>query len=328
MKKILLLTAVVLLFLFFWPSFFSHPSSGAPTVPFTIRPSATVEEVAKTLKSAGVFACQSCYLAYARFDSAARHPKPGIYQIKQDTNARALARMFAIGPARAEVEIKIIEGWSLKDEAEALKEYGVDPTVFFNESKVDSLKSEYDFLKQLADGTTLEGYLFPDTYRVWKDQLPQSLIRKQLEAFSRHATPLIKDANQQGRTLHDVVTLASIIEKEVAKPEDRKLVAGIFWNRLREKMPLQSDATVNYVTHASRARPTLSDLATASPYNTYQQKGLPPGPISNPGADAIEAALHPPRTAYRYFLTDAHGKTYVAKTFEEHIRNRWRAFGP
>jgi UPF0755 protein len=163
---------------------------------------------------------------------------------------------------------------------------------------------------------------------VWKDQLPQGLIKKQLDAFATRAFRLIEGAEKQGRTLNEVVTLASIVEKEVANPEDRKIVAGIFWNRLQSGMPLQSDATVNYVTHAGRTRPTIIDLAVESAYNTYAHRGLPPGPICNPGADALEAALNPAKTPYRYFLTDANGKTYFARTLEEHILNRKMAFGP
>ena len=121
--------------------------------------------------------------------------------------------------------------------------------------------------------------------------------------------------------------LASIVEKEVAQPKDRPIVAGIFWNRLRDGMPLQSDATITYITKSGRTRSTLVDLASDSPFNTYRNTGLPPGPISNPGEDALDAALHPAVTPYRYFLTDAKGKIYFAQTLDEHILNRRRAFG-
>lgn len=312
---------------FFWTSFFSRPSPNAPTILLTIPLSATSEDVADMLKREGLLLCKSCYRFYARFDSAARYPRPGTYPLSFGMNYRALARQFAIGPAREEVEIKIIEGWSLADEAEALKSYGVDPSVFFQRLTVKAWKSEYDFLKPLADDATLEGYLFPDTYRVWKDQLPQGLIKKQLDRFATRTTRLRAETQKQGRVFHDVITLASIVEKEVAKPEDRKVVAGIFWNRLRENMPLQSDATINYITRKGRTRPTLEELDVASPYNTYRNRGLPPGPISNPGIDALEAVVAPAQTAYRYFLTNENGTTYFARTFEEHIRNRQKAFG-
>ncbi len=308
-------------------AWFRVSSNATPQVQISISPKSDARSVADLLAAQGIIDSSSGYVLYSFFDSSAQYPISGAYAVRRGMSYRTLARMFTIGPAREEIEIKIIEGWSIKDEQESLKGYGVDPKVFLNESKVDSLKFEFSFLQPLANGTTLEGYLFPDTYRVWKDQLPRSVIKKQLDAFASRAQRLIEDAKRQGRSLHDIVILASIIEKEVAKPEDRQIVAGIFWNRLRDGMPLQSDATIGYLTKSGRTRSTLDDLAIDSPFNTYRNKGLPPGPISNPGDGALDAALHPAITSYRYFLTDAKGKTYFAKTLEEHIRNRRRAFG-
>lgn len=295
------------------------PPGDAPAVTISIAQREDAKSVADELQKIGVIDSAAGYVLYSVADGSADHPKIGTYRVRPGMSYRTLARMFALGPEREEVAITVIEGWNLADEAKVLGGDEIGP--------VDSWRSSYDFLRGLPDGTSLEGYLFPDTYRVWKDQLPQSLIKKQLDAFASRATKIADDARTQGRTLRDVVILASIVEKEVAKPEDRAIVAGIFWNRLQSGMALQSDATVNYVTNAGRTRPTTDDLATVSPYNTYRNRGLPPGPISNPGADALEAALHPAKTDYRYFLTDANGKTYFAKTFEEHQQNRLKAFG-
>ncbi len=189
------------------------------------------------------------------------------------------------------------------------------------------LKGDFPFLKELPAGASLEGYLFPSTYRVWKDQLPLGLVRKQLDEFANWQSNSAADIQKQGMSLPDLVTLASIVEKEVANPQDRKIVAGIFLRRLREGMPLQSDATVNYLTRSGRARSTAKDLEVDSPYNTYKYKGLPPAPIGNPGQAALDAVLHSTDLGYRYFLTDDKGKTYFAKTLEEHVQNRRTAFG-
>lgn len=303
------------------------PTSDAKSVAISVAQREDATSVAELLKTKGITDSAAGYVLYSIVDGSADHPKIGTYRVRPGMSYRTLARMFALGPEREEVAITIVEGWDLGDEAQALAEYETDAVVFSNASRVDSWKSSYDFLRDLPNGTLLEGYLFPDTYRVWKDQLPQSLIKKQLDAFASRATRIAEDAKTQGRTLRDIVILASIVEKEVAKPEDRAIVAGIFWNRLRSGMALQSDATIAYLTDSGRSRSTAEDLAVDSPYNTYRHRGLPPGPISNPGADALDAALHPAKTAYHYFLTDAEGKTYFAKTFEEHQLNRQRAFG-
>jgi UPF0755 protein len=174
----------------------------------------------------------------------------------------------------------------------------------------------------------MEGYLFPDTYRVYKDQLPDALLRKQLEEFALQTSGFEGVAASQKRTLPDVVILASIVEKEAATDADRSIVAGIFMHRLDEGMRLQSDATLNYVLQTGRSQLTYDEIENTSPYNTYRYEGLPPGPISNPGKASLDAALHPAQTDYLFFLSDAQGKTYFARTLEEHAQNRIKAFGP
>jgi UPF0755 protein len=332
---ILFLFAGAFLALFVPAAWLSQPSASAPKLSFSVSANATAAQVAHALVDKGAETNTIGYRIYALVDPTANRAREGTYSIQPGMSYRTLARLFALGPARDEVELKVIEGWSIHDIADMLQKSGITSNdVFAVTGDVKtarafdpSLRSEYPFLASLSPSSTLEGYLFPDTYRVWKDQLPQSLIKKQLDAFGQRATEIAEDAKAQGRTLNEVVTLASILEKEVTTSEDRKIVAGIFMNRLRDGMALQSDATVNYVTGAGRTRPTAQDLATASPYNTYRNKGFPPGPISNPGDDALDAALHPAATEYRFFLTDADGKVYYAKTLEEHIRNKVKAFG-
>ena len=212
--------------------------------------------------------------------------------------------------ARKEIQVTRIEGWR-----SGLR----DPIT-------DDERAAYPFLAHLPRQRTLEGYLFPDTYRVWEDAMPAGLIKKQLDAFAwRFASSTIEPDLAPLKTLDDVVILASIIEREVPDTDDRRIVAGIFLNRLRDGMALQSDATITFVTGSTGTRTTAKELAIRSPYNTYAHAGLPPGPVCNPGSIAIESVLHPKHTAYRYFLTDRAGKVLYAKTFAEHKRNRLRA---
>jgi UPF0755 protein len=237
---------------------------------------------------------------------------------------RRIARLLAVGPAQEEVTVRVVEGWTIRDIQKKLQELGVDvrPSDFL----VERFADDYPFLKGLPPNATLEGYLYPDTYRVYKDQLPDALFRKQLDEFALQSSGFEGVATSGGRTLRDVVILASIVEKEVGRETDRKAVAGIFTNRLKIGMRLQSDATVNYVLQTGRSRLSLVDLESDSPYNTYRQAGLPPGPISNPGKASLDAALHPASTDFMYFLTDGDGKMYFGKTLEEHALNRAKAF--
>ncbi len=330
MNKILvclgLMTAILISFLFwFVPAAFFSSIDKLPKLRVTIPTKCEATCVAHLLQAQQVIRSEVGYRLYSFLDPVAQTPRAGVYIVSSGTSYRRLARLLARGLERQEAVIKIIEGWTLEDEVRAVSAVGATP-MLATQTVAALYQQEFDFLSQLPPASTLEGYLFPDTYRVWKDELPSGLIKKQLVAFAARAKRLTDEAARQTRTLHEVVTLASIVEKEVAKSEDRRLVAGIFWQRLRIGMPLQSDATINYITRAGRTRPTLKDLDAPSLYNTYRNRGLPPGPISNPGADALEAALHPAQTEYRYFLTDEQGKSYFAKTFADHQRNRSRAF--
>lgn len=330
MKTLIRLAGILFVVLGFCVMFFApaawlrHPANDALTATLVVSDGWTVRDVASALGDAKL-ASPFAYRLYSWIDAAATRPRAGTYVIPVGSNYRAIARMIAMGPARNEVSLTIIEGWTIEDISGALTKQGImmAPSDFFAER----FASSYPFLKGLTPVTTLEGYLFPDTYRVWKDQLPDGLLKKQLDEFGSKTQGFEEEAVKQGRTFRDVVILASILEKEVKNDADRAIVAGIFMNRLKAGMALQSDATLNYILKSGKSRLSGNDLASTSLYNTYKNRGLPPGPISNPGLASLQAALHPAETPYWYFLTDDQGKTYFAKTLEEHVRNRYRAFG-
>ncbi|MFA7663080.1 MAG: endolytic transglycosylase MltG, partial [Patescibacteria group bacterium] len=164
------------------------------------------------------------------------------------------------------------------------------------------------------------GYIFPDTYHITTTATAEEIMDKALSNFGNKLTPELRaEIKAQGKTIYEIITLASIVENEVAKAEDMKIVAGIFWNRLDIGMGLQSDATINYITSGKTTRPTADDLKIDSPYNTYKYRGLPPGPIANPGIASIEAVINPTKTDYLYFLTTPDKQTIFSKTFEEHV---------
>ncbi len=332
---VLFIGAAIFLAWFVPGAWFMHPANGAPTFSISIPAGSDASAVATRLADKGIIVSAAGYDFYSLLDSAARHPRAGDYQMTSGMSYRAAARMLALGPEREEVEVKLIEGWNLNEIGAALEKFGVSSTEFLALTADASRdlqanpewRDEFPFLASLPAHTSLEGYLYPNTYRVWKDQLPQGLIEKQLAEFQKTTTGMADQAAEQKRSFRDVLILASIVEKEATTPEDRKIVAGIYLNRLKLGMPLQSDATINYVTGAGRARPVLKDLEVSSPYNTYKHAGLPPGPICNPGAISLDAALHPTQTDYLYYLHDDQGKSYYAKTLQEHIRNRAKAYG-
>jgi UPF0755 protein len=176
------------------------------------------------------------------------------------------------------------------------------------------------FIQELPQNVTLEGYLFPDTYRLYKNFTAQDLIKKMLENFEiKVTTELRQEMKSKGYTLQQIVTMASLLEKEVRTEGDMKIVSGLFWDRINIGQALQSCASLAYILGVNKVQYTYEDTQIASPYNTYQHQGLPPGPIGNPGLRSIKAALNPTQTDYNYFLSRPDtGETVFSKTLEEH----------
>lgn len=337
MKSKIIFFLVILLgvfaYLFARVAWFSHERAGAP-VEITVSSGAVFDDVRNDLASNGLVS-SFLYGLYARLDRSALAPKAGTYRLRPGASYQRIARMLAAGPERIERSLRLVEGKTIKDNAVALESAGVDPRAYFdlvghsaNVAPFDrALEEEFSVLSGIPAGQSLEGYLFPDTYRVWEDELPGSLIRLQLQTFvSKVIAPNAEAQVASGMTWHEIITLASVVEGEVRTPEDRKIVAGIFLRRLKNGMRLQSDATLNYVMSERNDRPDAEDLAIDSPYNTYDHDGLPPGPVCNPSLSAISAVLNPTETDYYYFLTDREGKVYYARTYDEHLANKRRVF--
>jgi len=205
------------------------------------------------------------------------------------------------------IKVTIPEGWDILDIADLLTK---------------SLKSfdREDFLRLAKDK---EGYLFPDTYFVADTARPKSIIDLMYGTFNDKIKEVGGIATST-YTLKEIITMASIIEREASTSESRRIISGILWKRIQVGMPLQVDVTFSYINGKTTFQLSLDDLKIDSPYNTYKYKGLPPGPISNPGIDSINAALYPTTTKYLYFLTGHDGEMYYARTFENHKRNKAR----
>lgn len=243
-----------------------------------------------------------------------------------------------------ETTLRFLEGWNIQEIADYLAEDNnrdnlktIVKASDFIAAQKKFPKSDYPLLASIPPNFGLEGFLFPDSYRFYTSSLnsqnnsaqdiSNEIIAKMLDNFSQKFTPdMVLQAKAKNLSVYQAVTLASIIEKETTGDwEEKRIIAGIFYNRLGLGMPLQSDATVNYATKKNLPSPTNQDLETNSPYNTYKYPGLPPGPICSPSLLSLKAALDPASTKYLYFLHDQKtGKAIYAETFEQHVANKFK----
>lgn len=184
----------------------------------------------------------------------------------------------------------------------------------------DDLKNQFHFLQELPSYATLEGFLLPDTYEFFDDAEPAEVVHKMLQNFEARMRKenMFEEIKKQELSLYEIITLASLLEREAIHYEDKRIIAGIIENRLKRDMPLQLDASLMYVTGRGSLLLTKEDLDSDSPYNTYEHKGLPLGPIANPSIESIKAALNPQKTNYLYYLSDRHYTIHYSATFEEH----------
>lgn len=246
---------------------------------------------------------------------------------------------------KPEDTIKIIEGWTNRDigqyfesqgkwQREELLELVGFPTVDYRAEKDMPLPKDFSadfaFLTDKPKYYGLEGYLFPDTYRVYSDATIEDVVVKMLENFDNKLTPDMRaEIARQNKTIYEIVTMASIIEKEAPITSDddydARVISGIFWGRLSVGQALQSDATLSYIFNDNKPQHRGDELEKDSPYNTYKYRGLPPGPICNPGIAAIKAAIYPIDTSYNYFLTPKDSQEVIyARTYDEHLNNKYK----
>jgi len=300
----------------------SMPNSAAKSaVTFEIKPGESMSAVAANLKKAGLMGNTDPFIKYAKNGELDKKIKAGVYTLNTAMSPKEILEVFVSG-SRSEIWITIPEGWRIDQIADYLEKQGLlfKAKEFEDEAYVKNFSST-SFLAGLPGGTTLEGYLFPDTYKVYSDATPKDVIAEMLDNFGKKVTKNMMDAaNTKGFTLHQFVTLTSIVEKESAQSEDIRKIASVYYNRLAQGMPFQSDATITYITRRADARPTIDETKIDSPYNTYINRGLPPGPIGNPGLAAMQATLNPETTDYLFFISKG-GKAYFAKTYDEHLQN-------
>jgi UPF0755 protein len=228
-----------------------------------------------------------------------------------------------LAAGNAEVNSKrftIPEGFELRQIAERLESEGlVNKDEFY--AAIDKSKFDYAFVKDIPNrDNKLEGYLFPDTYDVFKNATEEEIINKMLNRFDQVFTEEYRQrAKELNMSYDQVITLASIIEREAKLDKERKIISAVFHNRLKKNIKLQSCATVQYLLKEQKEVLTYKDLEVDSPYNTYKYAGLPKGPIASPGAKSIEAALYPDKVDYLYFVANKDGSHIFTKTYQEHL---------
>lgn len=290
-----------------------------------------VRAIAAELADAKLIRNEYAFIAAVVLSGLGKDLKAGTFILSPSMSATAIARELAKRSAATEVTITIPEGWTADQIASYLAQKGIGTKEdFLSAARVTDSRTllpddRFDFLAGRPAGATLEGYLFPDTYRVFPNATAADVVGKMLANFGVKVTPETRARIEtKGMTLFGVVTLASIVEHEVTKDQDRAMVADVFLRRLQIGMPLESDATVNYVTGKRALQPTKADTEVESPYNTYRHTGLPPGPIGNPGLSSIMAVVNPQPNSYFYFLTDPTGAVHYATTYEEHLANKQR----
>ena len=317
----ILITALVLsgVFYFYNQTFYSSSGKGKN---FQIEKGDGIREIAQKLDEEGVINCRFCFVYYMLIKGISGNVLPEKYHISNNLTVPELAVILT---SEKEYEIKITfpEGWTNQEMAEELKIQGFSGENFLEiaENPSPEFLKKHELPMAMEN---LEGYLFPDTYFFFEEEDETEIISKMLNNFGNKVTPEIREEiEKQGKTLEEIIIMASIIEGEVNNDKDRKIVSGIFWDRIKNSQALESCATLAYVLGENKKQYTFEDTRVESSYNTYLNLGLPPGPVNNPGLEAIVAAVYPTFTQYNYFLSDPEtGNTVYSKTLEEHNANK------
>ncbi|HEY8532237.1 MAG TPA: endolytic transglycosylase MltG [Limnochorda sp.] len=286
-------------------------------------------EISRLLVESGVIRSGRLFELLSRVEGIDDSLKAGHYLLDPAMPLPAVLDQLAAGRV-ATRRAFIPEGFNLREIGARLEVEGIGKAQRFielasDERLVYGSASPLTALVGSRPTPSLEGYLFPDTY-VFAVGDEALAIRTMVDRFLQVAAEmqLAERAQAMGLTVHQVVTLASIVEKEAVRDEERPLIAAVFLNRLARNMPLQADPTVKYVLERPRVRLSYADLQIDSPYNTYKYRGLPPGPIASPGRASLEAVLQPAAVDYLYFVADGKGGHVFSRTFNQHVRARQR----
>ena len=286
--------------------------TGVHSASFVIGKNASAFDIAQILKSKRLIIDPFGFVLMVRYNNADKNLKSGKYNLENVYSTFDIISLLEKGTIPEQIKVTIPEGFTVVDIAGKLYKNGI-------------INDKESFIKKALP---FEGYLFPDTYFFLKGESTEEIIKTMKSRFNEVLPhDFAEKAKQKGLTEKEALILASIVEKEAKLDKDRPLVASVFLNRLKVNMPLQSDATINYVLKDKKLWLSEKDLAIDSPYNTYKYQGLPPGPICNPGLKSLIAVVNAPETDYYYFLSKPDGETLFEKTLEEHNRDIAKYYG-
>ncbi len=302
---------------FYW-QIFRWQASGAATV--ELPKGAALPAIAAILHAQGVVRSPRLFEIYARAKHAAAKLHAGEYEFARGMTLNDILAKIVRGDVKR-YQLTVIEGWNLRDIDKMLLTKDFVPPALAQEFMQLVYDPAYIASLGLTGTASLEGYLFPDTYLIARPKDAREIIDPMVKRYKQIYTDALRTrAREIGMTDHQVLTLASIIEKETGRGDERPIISSVFHNRLKSGIQLATDPTVIYGIPNFNGNLRRSDLERPGPYNTYLNPGLPPGPIASPGADSIKAALYPAETNYFYFVSKNDGSHYFSATMGEHAR--------
>jgi UPF0755 protein len=323
----IIVLAVIVLPLLWYKWSIRPVDSAAIRIPVEIPSGSSLKKIASILEEKEVIRSSKAFLLYSKIHGRGGKSQAGTYVLTTDMNAWEVLDALE-GGQMGETIITIPEGFTVKDIDVLLAKKGLTQAGDIEQCARSCDFSQFTFLPKgvtLADrGGKIEGYLYPDTYFVLSEGFTaKSFLDRLLSTFQKKVVEgMSSDLQHSSRSLHEIITMASLIEEETRTEEERPVVSGILWKRFEANSGLGVDAAVRYILNKPTAAITKSDLEVDSPYNLRRYRGLPPGPIASPGISSIEAALNPEASPYLYYLHGKDGKIHYAETNEEHNENR------
>lgn len=312
-------TIFLVLFTFYgWTT--SQPVSAIASddITIVIKTGMNTNEIGELLYNSGLIKSKAAFKIVARFEGLQNSLQAGDYVLKKNMDIKEIVQILSQGQTTY-MEFTIPEGYTVDQIAKHLEEINLASSSKFKSLAQNSMPYGYNDTQNNVKYKA-EGFLFPDTYKVPKSMNEEALLQMMMSQFNNKFTPDMRErAKTMNLSIREVTILASLVEKEAKMENERAVIAAVFLNRLRRNMPLQSCATIQYILGYPKAELTIQDTEIPSPYNTYQNKGLPPGPIANPGLASIKAVLYPADTDYLFFVADKEGVHHFSKTYEEHL---------
>lgn len=331
MKKLGTIMAVLGLVIFLWYRHALSPvdSESSTEGPVKILEGTSVAAIGDRLEEIGMIRSSTAFHLFVRLHGVGKSLQAGSFVLSPSMSTAEIVEILHTGKAK-EISVTIPEGFTLKDIDALLAKKGLMESGALLDCVRRCDFSSFPFLPlgkgSAPRGGRLEGYIFPDTYSIEPANfVPKFFLERMLGEFRRRVVDALRDdVKKSGRSLHEIVTMASLIEEEAKTDGERPVIAGILWKRFDANTGLGVDAAVRYILGKSTGTLTANDLATNSSYNLRKFRGLPPGPIASPGLASVRAALHPQKSDYWYYLHGKDGKVHYAATNEEHNLNKAR----